>query len=212
MKRTQTDTDIETYEIDDSILQPLYETSIIVKNGLEEKGYKTVLFSSVAEREATAEAAVHVGYLLTELKKKVLIVNLDHKNAGVVDGYLQAEKGASLISQLKESAYISEAIAQTQYSNLDLLGIEDITDHEFVSAVNDYDLKSKLQPLANYYDVLIVVGPETETFNYYANILELVDSSITVVNSRKNDRKRLKSHIDKFRVFNIRSFGIIRKD
>lgn len=210
MRRTQTD--VENFEIDDSILQRLYETSIVIKNGIEEKGYKSVLFSSIAERAATAEAAVHVGYLLTQLKKKVLIVNLDQKNSEMVDGYLQADKEASLLSQLKKSAYISEAIAQSQYSNLDLLEIEDISDDEFVNAVNEYDLKSKLKPLTNYYDVLIVIGPEKETFNYYANILELVDSAVTVVNGRKNDRKRLKSYIDKFRVFNIRSFGIIRKD
>ncbi|MFD2830017.1 ParA family protein [Corticicoccus populi] len=210
MRRTQAESSRQ--EIDDKILKKLYDSAIVVKNGIEERGYKSVLFSSLSEREATAEAAVHIGYLLTQLKKKVLIVNLNHKSSDLVDGYLKADKGASLIKQLKESAYISEAIAQSQYSNLDLIEIEEVTSDEFVSAVNEYDLKSKLSPLTNYYDVLIVIGPGEEHFSYYANILELVDSAVTIVNSRKNDRKRLKTYMDKFKVFNIRSFGIIRKD
>lgn len=210
MRRTQSENN--TYEMDETVLQNLYETSIVVKNGLEERGYKSVLFSSLTEREATAEAAVHIGYLLTQLKKKVLIVNLDYQSSNMIEGYLHADKESSLIAQLKESAYISEAIAQSQYTDLDLIGIEEIDENEFVSAVNNYDLKSKLKPLTNYYDALIVVGPGENFSKYHANILELVDSAVTIVNSKRNDRKRLKSYMDKFKVFNIRSFGIIRKD
>ena len=199
-------------EISENTLSHLYETAIVIKNGVEEGNYKSVLFSSIDNREATIESAVHIGFLLTQLKKKVLLVNLDHQNSGCINEYLQTEKKATLISQLRNSAYISEAITRTQYENLDSIGIEEIDEDEFATTVNQFDLKSKLQPLTNYYDLLIIVGPETKKFNYYANVYELSDSAVTVVNSKNNDKDLLKKHIDKFKVFNIRSFGILRKD
>ena len=201
-----------TNEISENTLSHLYETAIVIKNGVEEGNYKSVLFSSIDNREATIESAVHIGFLLTQLKKKVLLVNLDHHNSGCINEYLQTEKRAALISQLKNSAYISEAITRTQYENFDTIGIEEIDEDEFATTVNQYDLKSKLQPLTNYYDLLIIVGPEMKSFNYYANVYELSDSAITIVNSKNNDKNLLKKHIDKFKVFNIRSFGILRKD
>lgn len=210
MQRSQSK--ISANDISENTLSHLYETAIVIKNGMEEENYKSVLFSSIDNREATIESAVHIGYLLTQLNKKVLLVNLDHHNSGCINEYLQIEKRASLISQLKSSAYISEAISQTQYENFDSIGIEAIDEDEFATTVNQYDLKSKLQPLTNYYDLLIVVGPETKSFNYYANIYELSDSAITITNSKNNDKNLLKKHIDKFKVFNIRSFGILRKD
>ena len=199
-------------EISENTLSHLYETAIVIKNGVEVGDYKSVLFSSIDNREATIESAVHIGFLLTQLKKKVLLVNLDHHNSGCINEYLQTEKRAALISQLKNSAYISEAITRTQYDNLDAVGIEEIDEDEFATTVNQYDLKSKLQPLTNYYDLLMIVGPEMKSFNYYANIYELSDSAVTIVNSKNNDKDLLKKHVDKFKVFNIRSFGILRKD
>src|SRR5699024_1180032 len=117
-----------------------------------------VVYSSSDNREATIESAVYIGFLLTQLKKKVLLVNLDHHNTGCINEYLQIENNAALISQLKSSAYISEAITRTQYDDFDTMGIEEIDEDEFATTVNQYDLKSKLQPLTNYYDLLIVVG------------------------------------------------------
>lgn len=209
MKRAQNDQGRR--KIDDSVLNRLYEPAMVIKNGIEEKGYNSVLFSSVDERTATVEAAVHISYLLTQLNKKVLVVNLDYRNLNLLKDYLEPNKNPSLISQLKESAYISESIAQTQYANLDLIEVEEISDDEFATTVNDFDFKSKLQPITNYYDVLIVIGPETASFEYYANVYELADSALTIVNDQRNGRKALKAHVDKLGLFNIRSFGIIKK-
>ncbi|WP_052256882.1 ParA family protein [Salinicoccus sp. YB14-2] len=204
--------DMVSREISEDILSDLYETAIVIKNGVDERQYDSMLVSSIDNREATIEAAVHIGYLLTQFKKKVLLVNLDPENIYTIDEYLDPDKEADLISQLKHSSYISESISRSQYENFDSVGVEKITEDDFATTVNQYDLKSKLQPLTNYYDLMIVVGPEADKFNYYANILELVDSALTVVNNKTNDRRLLKKHMDKFRVFNIRSFGIIRKD
>lgn len=210
MQRSQSKA--STNEISENTLSHLYETAIVIKNGVEEGNHKSVLFSSIDNRKATIESAVHISFLLTQLKKKVLLVNLDHHNTDCINEYLQTEEKPKLISQLKSSSYISEAISRTQYENLDTIGIEEIDEDEFATTVNQYDLKSKLQPLTNYYDLLIIVGPEKKHFNYYANVYELSDSAITIVNSKNNDKNLLKKHIDKFKVFNIRSFGILRKD
>lgn len=199
-------------EISEDTLDKLYDAAMAIKNGAEESDYKSVLFSSMDNREATLEAAIHIGYFLVQLKKKILIVNFDSVNNQHINEYLELNKGVDLISQLRHSAYISESIARSQYENLDLMGIEEISEDEFATIANHYNLKNKLKPLTNYYDLMIVIGPEADTFNYYANIMEITDCAITVVNSRKNNKKALKSHLEKFEVFNIRSFGIIRKD
>src|SRR5699024_5688574 len=102
MRRSQGD--MVSREISDDILSDLYETAIVIKNGVEERQYDSMLLSSIDNREATIEAAVHIGYLLTQFKKKVLLVNLDPENIYTIDEYLDPDKEADLISQLKHSS------------------------------------------------------------------------------------------------------------
>src|SRR5699024_9105076 len=121
MRRSQSD--MVSRVISDEILSDLYETAIVIKNGVDERQYDTMLFRYIDNRKASIVAAVHIGYLLTEFKKKVLLVNLDTENIYTIDEYLDPDKEADLISQLKHSSYISESISRSQFENFDSVGI-----------------------------------------------------------------------------------------
>src|SRR5699024_11323923 len=87
-------------EISDDILSDLYETAIVIKNGVYERQYDSMLVSSIDNREATIEAAIHIGYLLTKFKKKVLLIKLAPQNIYTIYENLYPDSEEALIYYL----------------------------------------------------------------------------------------------------------------
>src|SRR5699024_2877697 len=97
------------------------------------------------------------------LEKKVLLVNLD---LGHVDGlgtYFETDGAKTLVETVSNSYYLSEAIQQTQYENLDVIALEEVGEPEFIEVLNTRDIKSKLNPLKNYYDLVLIIGDRKST-------------------------------------------------
>ena len=67
-------------DLEPQILDSLYNSAKSIINVSEQKGLGTVLFTSVNDGKGTRTAASHIGYILTQLEKKVLLVNLDLNN------------------------------------------------------------------------------------------------------------------------------------
>lgn len=209
MRRTDK-TAIETQDLDSQILDALYDSAKSVLNVSEQKNLGTVLFTSVNDAIGTMTASVHISYILTQLRKKVLLVNLDLKNPSALEHYFDISEGSKLIETINQSSYLSEAIQQTQYENLDVITLEEVEESEFIEVLNTKSIKTKLNPLKNYYDLVLIIGPEANNFEHYSNIFELAESAVTVSKDKTSDFRKVKSHIDKLGLFNMVSFGIIR--
>ena len=209
MKRTDAITK-EARDLDATVLDVLYNSAKSILNTSEEKGLGTVLFSSVNDAEGTFKAASHISYILTQLERKVLLVNLDLGHTDGLGTYFETDGSKTLVETVSSSYYLSEAIQQTQYENLDVIALEEVGEPEFIEVLNTKDIKSKLNPLKNYYDLVLLIGPEAERFEHYSNIFELADGTVTVSRDKTSNYKDLKRHIDKLGLFNIVSFGIIR--
>ncbi len=209
MRRTGNITE-EVHDLNPQTLDALYNPAKSILNSSEKKDMGAVLFSSVNDAEGTFNAACHISYIFTQLEKKVLVLNLDLYNYTGLNRYFETSGDKTLIETITVSSYLSEAIQQTQYENLDIISLEEVKEQVFIEMLNTNDIKSRLNPLKNYYDLVLIIGPEAQNFEQYANIFELADSAVTVSKDKTSDYKALKHHIDKLGLFNIVSFGIIR--
>lgn len=209
MRRTD-NTVTEVQDLNPQILDALYNPAKSILNVSEQKDLGTVLFTSVNDAYGTMTAATHISYILTQLKKKVLLINLDLNNPDGLNHYFEISGDRKLIETIHESSYLSEAIQQTQYENLDVITLEDIEEPEFIEVLNNKNIKAKLNPLKNYYDLVMLIGPEAKQFEHYSNIFELSESAVTLSRDKTSNYRQVKQHMDKLGLFNMVSFGIIR--
>ena len=107
--------------------------------------------------------------------------------------------------------FLSEAINQTKYEKLDIIHVEEMPETELMDKFSQYNVLSKLSPLKNYYDHIFIIGPEFQKLENYGAILELADTAVTVISAKKNDRYELNHYLQKISLFNVKSFGILRK-
>ena len=198
-------------ELNDQTIVDLFNASLVVQNAVEKNGVETVLMTSVELREKVAYAAVHLAKLLQSNKKSVLIMNLDYHTSEYIESFFSApEEKKEFIEVLDSEDYLSEAIFKTQYSGLDFTVIEEYDDREFINLMLSSDLKERLVPIREYYDVILLVGPNHKTFLKYGNIFNLADAVIPVVDAKKNKGSELKQLVDEYRGFNLRSLGVLR--
>ena len=198
-------------ELNDQTIVDLFNASLVVQNAVEKNGVETVLMTSVELREKVAKAAVHLAKLLQSNKKSVLILNLDYQTSEFIESYFTApEEKKEFIEVLDSEDYLSEAIFKTQYSGLDFTVIEEYDDREFINLMLSSDLKERLVPIREYYDVILLVGPNHKTFLKYGNIFNLADAVIPVVDAKKNKGSELKQLVDEYRGFNLRNLGVLR--
>lgn len=200
----------ETEDLDTQVLDSLYNSAKSILNTCEKNDLSAVLFTSINDAEGALTATTHIGYILTQLKKKILVINMDLNNPENLEKYLEKNNDETLIDVVTKSSYLSEAIQQTQYENLDTINLGQTDQQRFLEILNTKDIKSKLNPLKNYYDVVLIIGPEAKDFEQYSNIFELADGAVTLSRDKTSNYKDLKHHIDKLGLFNIVSFGIIR--
>lgn len=198
-------------DFDEDIINKLYDTAIAIRNENHDNPNNKTLFSSVDQRMATVDAAMHIAYILTELKDKVLIVNLDSSSTVSIENYIHSKAKPNLFSTLRISMFLSEAINQTKYEKLDIIHVEEMPENELMDKFSQYNVLSKLSPLKNYYDHIFIIGPEFQELENYGAILELADTAVTVVSAKKNDRYELNHYLQKINLFNVKSFGILRK-
>lgn len=198
-------------DFDEDIINKLYDTAIAIRNENYDNPNNKTLFSSVDQRIATADAAMHIAYLLTELKDKVLVVNLDSSSTSIVEEYIHSKSKPNLFTTLKTSMFLSEAINQSKYEKLDIIHVEELAENELMEKFNQYNVLSKLAPLKNYYDHIFLIGPEFQSMENYGVFLELADSAVTVISANKNDKRELNQYLQKINLFNVKSFGILRK-
>lgn len=194
------------------LLNTLYDTAIAIRKENHDNPKNKTIFSSLTEQEATIEATVHIAYLLSTLKDRVLIVNLDGQAFGQVEDYIHSKAKANLFTTLKTSMFLSEAIQPTTFDRLDVIHIEDLSDEEVFNKFNEYNVLSKLSPLTNYYDHIFIIGPTVVDMENYGTYLELADSAVTIISAHKNDKKELSKYLQKINLFNVKSFGILRKE
>lgn len=198
-------------DFNEDIINKLYDTAIAIRNENHDNPNNKTLFSSVDQEQAAAEAAIHIAYILTELKDKVLVVNLDSSRTAQLEEYIHSKSKPNLFSTLRISMFLSEAINQTKYEKLDIIHVEEMPETELMDKFSQYNVLSKLSPLKNYYDHIFIIGPEFQELENYGAILELADTAVTVVSAKKNDRYELNHYLQKINLFNVKSFGILRK-
>ena len=198
-------------DFNEDVINKLYDTAIAIRNENHDNPNNKTLFSSVDQGMATVEAAMHIAYILTELKDKVLVVNLDSSSTENIESYIHSKAKPNLFTTLSTSMFLSEAIQHSKYEKLDIIHVEDMAEGELMKKFSQYNVLSKLSPLKSYYNHIFLIGPEFQTMENYGPILELADSAVTVISSKKNDRHELNHYLQKINPFNVKSFGILRK-
>lgn len=198
-------------DFNEDIINKLYDTAVAIRKENRDNPNNKTLFSSIDHRMATVDAAMHIAFILTELKDKVLVVNLDNDSTDAIEEYIHSKAKPNLFTTLKSSMFLSEAINQSKYEKLDIIHVEDMTEEELLKKFSEHNVLSKLSPLKNYYDHIFIVGPPVSAVENYGVYLDLADSAVTVISAKKNDRDELNHFLQKINLFNVKSFGILRK-
>lgn len=84
------ETEDKYVDFDEEVINKLYDTAIAIRNENHDNPNNKTIFSSIDKRMATVDAAMHVAYILTELKDKVLVVNFDSKSTEAVEEYVHS--------------------------------------------------------------------------------------------------------------------------
>lgn len=198
-------------EMNDQTIVDLFDASLVVQNAVEKEGVETVLLTSVASRDKVARAAAHLGKLLQSNKKSVLIMNLDYKVSEYFESYfMPSEEGKEFIDVLESDGYLSEAIFKSQYPGLDFTAIEEYEDRAFINLMLSSNMKERMIPIKEYYDVILMIGPEHKKFMKYGNLFNMADAIIPVVDAKKNNAGDLRRFVDEYRAFGLKSFGVLR--
>ncbi|WP_020006181.1 AAA family ATPase [Salinicoccus albus] len=209
MQRTRSKLEV-THDFEPEIQNALYNAAKSIINRSENDSVESILFTSNNDPAGVCAAASHIAHLLTQLNRRVLIINLDLNASGALGAYFEDDERSRLIDTISHSSYLSEAIQPSQYEDLDYIEIETVEKETYIGLLNKKDIKTKLVPLKNYYDYVLLIGPESDEFEHYANIFELADAAVTISKDKTSDYRKIKSHMDKFSLFNVKSFGIIR--
>lgn len=204
-------TEDRSIDFDEEIINKLYDTAIAIRNENHDNPNNKTIFSSVDKRMATVDAAMHIAYILTELKDKVLVVNFDSESTAAIEEYIHSKAKPNLFTTLKHSMFLSEAINQSEYEKLDIIHVEEMNENALMAKFGEHNVLSKLSPLKNYYDHIFIIGPPFSEYENYGVFLELADSAVTVIDAKKNDRHELNHYLQKINLFNVKSFGILRK-
>lgn len=198
-------------QINDQSIVDLFDASLVLQTAVEKEGIDTVLLTSVNQRDKVAYAAVHLAKLLQSVDKKVLILNLDYNTSEYIESFFQThDESKEFIDALEEKGYLSEAIFHSHYPGLDFTVIEEYEDRSFINLMLSSDMKEKLVPLREYYDVLMMLGPEHSSFMKYGNIFNMAEAVITVVDAKKNNSRDLRALVDDYRAFGLKSLGVLR--
>src|SRR5699024_3921577 len=108
-------------DFNEDVINKLYDTAIAIRNENHDNPNNKTLFSSVDHGMATVEAAMHIAYILTELKDKVLVVNLDSSSTENIESYIHSKAKPNLFTTLSTSMFLSEAIQHSKYEKLDII-------------------------------------------------------------------------------------------
>ncbi|TVT28892.1 hypothetical protein FO441_01015 [Salinicoccus cyprini] len=196
--------------VDHEILENLQTATKVIRNTMGRNGLQTLLVSSVNDSSGVAEAATHIAYLMVQLGQRILLINMDCTMEEHVVSRLQPEKGDKLLKTLAGSPYMSEAIKQTQYDELNYIGIEDVDDKELMDIIDGSNLDSRLNPLRNYFDTIIIIGPDYERYERYSSIFETADSLVTISKDNTSDYRKLRTYLNESDLFKLYSLGVIR--
>lgn len=198
-------------QVNDQSIVDLFDASLVIQTAVEKEGTDTVLLTSVNHRDKVAYATVHLAKLLQSVDKKVLILNLDYKTSEYVETYFQThDESKEFIDALEEKGYLSDAIFHSQYPGLDFTVIEEYEDRAFINLMLSSGMKEKLVPLREFYDVILMIGPEHGSFMKYGNIFNMAEAVIPVVDVKKNNLDTLRALVDDYRAFGLKSLGVLR--
>lgn len=133
-------------DFNEDVINKLYDTAIAIRNENHDNPNNKTLFSSVDQGMATVEAAMHIAYILTELKDKVLVVNLDSSSTENIESYIHSKAKPNLFTTLSTSMFLSEAIQHSKYEKLDIIHVEDMAEGELMKKFSQYNVLSKIEP------------------------------------------------------------------
>lgn len=196
--------------LDEEIITKLHETAQSLVRSLKRNKIQTLLFSSINDGEGVASAVLHIAYIISRMKQKVLLINLDPLSLEYFKDYLDVKEEPKLLSTLQSSGYLSEAIDGTGFDLIDYIGIEDVEEADAANILNGSGVEERLLPLSNYFDCIFIVGPEYAFSDEYGHIFGLAEGAVTISKDKTSDYRKLRGYLNALKYYNVHSFGLIR--
>lgn len=201
----------ESVDFDERTIHNLYDTALAIKKENHNSSKNKFLFISFDKQDAKVEAAIHIAYILSVLKENVLVINLDSESINQVEKYIHSNAKPNLFGTLEETLFLSEAINHTKYDKLDIIHVESMSEEELIFSLNEKKVPLKISKLKSYYNHIVIIGPRIRDLENYGAYMELTNNVITVIDAKNNDKYQLQNLLQKFKLFNVKSFGILRK-
>lgn len=205
MKNTQ----LRILGIDNFNIQQAYK-DIRTNLGFISDGSKVFAVTSTKEDEGKTTIAVNLAKSLSDLRKKVLIIDADLRDSDMIS-YTDLDSAQGLSEVLDGKCDWHDCVINTQYNGLDVLlsGSETTAPMELLSTEKFAALISEVR---NEYDYAVVDTPASAHVLDSAIVGSVCDGVIYVVDNDNTKYNQLKTTLEKLKQKNNNIVGVIRNN
>ncbi len=173
---------------------------------LEQMGGKVVAFSSPNAAEGKSTTAVNIAITLSQLNKKVILVDGDIRRA-TVHTKLKIENSKGLSNVLRRECSFEDAVVNYN-SYLDVLTSGDATTNPS-DLIGSSDFDALLEKLKAEYDYVIIDTPPIEIVSDALVIAQKCDGIVLIARVSTTTYNELRGACDTLKALNINVLGTI---
>jgi succinoglycan biosynthesis transport protein ExoP len=168
---------------------------------------RIILFTSAGPEEGKSTVMVNLGAALSEMGKKVLLVEADLRKP-VLDKYFKIAPGKGISNVISGTATLEEAVQSTGYDNLYFLaaGVKPPNPAELVASEA---MRSLLQKAKQSADFVLVDSPPVLAASDAMALAPMVDGVIIMAGFDRADRDSARRTTELLKKVNARILGLV---
>ncbi|WP_271402338.1 hypothetical protein [Salinicoccus roseus] len=197
---------------DHKVLAALQNPAERIIQQSEAEGVTTVLFTSDDDPFGSLIAATAIAQIFIGYNKRVLLFSMIPGSLSPLQEKYELDGHRGFMKVAGSSDYLSRAIYTTEGDGFDIAGVEEVEEEPYLDMLERYDLESRMPPLENYYDHILIVGPAKESSMVYPHIYKVAEAVVLISRNSTSDYRRLNILIDEHSRHNLHNFGIIRRE
>jgi succinoglycan biosynthesis transport protein ExoP len=171
---------------------------------------RTILFTSAGPEEGKSTVMVNLGAALSEMGKKVLLVEADLRKP-VLDRYFKVSPGKGISGVLTGNLSLEEAVQPTGYNNLYVMvaGVKPPNPAELVASEA---MKTALENVKRFADFILVDSPPVLAASDAMALASMMDGVIVMAGYSKAVRDDARRTSELLRKVNARILGLVIND
>lgn len=169
---------------------------------------KVILLTSVEQNEGKSTLSLLLGRSLSELGKRVLIIDADLRKSVMVGRHSDSKNVTGLSETVSGMAKLTDSIYSTQYSNLFVLFAGKYPPNP-VKLLNSVYFSDLLSTVSEIFDYIIIDSPPLGYVIDAAVIAAYCDSALLVLGSDRIPRRAAQDALEHLKKSNCNVLGVV---